>query len=324
MQRLLLDTDPGVDDALAIFYALRAPELRVEAITTVSGNLPVESCTRNLLLILETMELAPHACPLLAQGAARPLHKAPVQATDVHGADGLGNITALRAPDGARRYPEPSPRALEKSAVDLIIDMVGQYPDELVIVAMAPLTNIAMAMRRHPDRMRKLRRLVLMGGAFETYGNVTLKAEFNIFADPHAAQVVFDFGAPLTVTPLDVTHRVRLLRDRLQAEVGDRSDRLSQFLLDATQMVSDFDSRFTDWYGTYLHDPLAVAAALRPELFTMLETRVQVETEGIWTEGMTVAELRARRPCPHPNARVCVEVQAEAILSDFFATVLHP
>ena len=321
MQRILLDTDTGVDDALAIILALNSPELKVEAITSVSGNVHVDFCTRNLLMTLEAMGLSEY--PICAKGESQPLIRPLVTAAHVHGSDGLGDVTQLLRNDGSHLYPEPQPRLITMSAVDLIIDLAGQYPEELVLVPVGPLTNIAKAMIKHPARMRKVREIILMGGVFETYGNVTTTAEFNIFADPHAAQLVLDFGVPITVVPLDVTHQVILTGKRLDAEIGERNDRLSQFLRDVTRATMDYHQSHEGFYGTYIHDALPIGLLTHPDLFETVEAFVQVETSSNLTEGMTVADLRPERPRPKPNARVCVEVNAETFLQHFFNCILR-
>jgi len=151
---------------------------------------------------------------------------------------------------------------------------------------------------------------------------VTLAAEFNIFVDPHAAQIVFDFGVPITVLPLDVTHQVLLLRDRLEAETDNRDDRLTRFILDSTLAVTEFDSQFAEFYGTHLHDPLTIIFLTHPELFKTVETRVEVETEGPLTQGATIAELRPNRPRSNANAQVCVGVDIDAVLQTFYDRTL--
>lgn len=336
MQRILLDTDTGVDDALATILALNSPELKVEAITTVSGNVHVDLCARNLLMTLEAMELGGSLAlsrsagaspslreyPIVAKGESQPLVKPLVTAAHVHGSDGLGDVTKLLTDDGARRYPEPQPRLAAISAVDLIIDLVGQYPDELILVPVGPLTNIAKAMIKNPARMRKIKAIVLMGGAFETYGNVTTTAEFNIFVDPHAAQLVLDFGVPITMMPLDATHQVLLTGERLNTEIGERNDKRSQFLRDATRVCMEFHRQYEGFYGFYLHDPLTIGLLTHPTLFETVDAFVQVETSGDLTQGMTIADLRPGRPCPKPNARVCVGVKAEEFLQHFFKRML--
>lgn len=321
MPRILLDTDTGVDDALAIILALNSPELKVEAITSVSGNVHVDLCTRNLLMTLDAMGIDEY--PVCAKGESQPLSKPLVTASHVHGSDGIGDATQLLRDDGSRLYPDPKPRLAAISAVDLIIDLVGQYPDELTLVPVGPLTNIAKAMIKHPARMRRIREIVLMGGAFETYGNVTTTAEFNIFADPHAAQLVLDFGVPVTMVPLDVTHQVMLTGKRLDAEIGGRSDRLSQFLRDVTRATMGYHQDLEGFYGTYIHDALPIGLLTHPDLFETMGAFVQVETSSDLTQGMTVADLRPEKPRPKPNARVCVGVNAEAFLQHLFDRILR-
>lgn len=320
MQRIVLDTDTGVDDALAIILALNSPELKVEAITTVSGNVHVDTCTRNLFMTLDAMGLSEF--PIVAKGEPQPLVKPLVTAAHVHGSDGLGDVTKLLTPHGLRRYPEPDLRLQTASAVDIIIDLAGQYPHELVLVPVGPLTNIAKAIDKNPDRIRKIKEIVLMGGAFETYGNVTTTAEFNIYVDPHAAQQVFNFGVPITILPLDVTHRAILTGERLKAECGERQDKLSQFLQDATRTSMAYHRQREGFDGIFIHDALPIGLLTRPELFETTEVYVQVETSGRLTQGMTVADLRPAYPHPKPNARVCVGVNAEGFIEHFFDRIL--
>ena len=319
MQRIILDTDTGVDDALAIILALRSPELKVEAITTVSGNVHVDQCTRNVLITLAQLGLSEK--PLVAKGESQPLIRPPVIAAHVHGEDGLGGITTRLGADGTRLYPEPERGVAAVAAVDLILELVGKHPDELVLVPVGPLTNIAKAIIKRPARMRKVREIVLMGGAFETYGNVTTVAEFNIFADPHAAQLVLDFGVPVTLVPLDVTHQVVLTGERLETETGSSKDKVSQFMRDATQACMAFHEQDEGFYGMYIHDALPIGLLNWPTLFETVYAFVQVETAGDVTLGMTVGDLRVRRTRPKPNARVCVGVDVEEFLRRFFECV---
>ena len=318
MKRILFDTDIGVDDALAVIFALKSPELKVEAITTVSGNVHVEQCTRNLLITLGCMDL--RELPLISQGEGAPLTMPLVTAALVHGSDGLGGIS--ESSDGSRLYPEVECPLSPISAVDTITDLVNQYPDELILVPVGPLTNIAKAMLDSPTVMRRVREIVLMGGVFEIYGNVTTQAEFNIYADPLAAQVVFNFGVPITMTPLDVTHDVVLTRDRLEAETNQKDTRLIQFLRDSTQACMAFHQEREGFNGLYMHDPLAIGYLVQPDLFDVVDAYVQVETQGNLTRGRTVGNLRTKLAGCAPNARVCVGVDAERFLGFFFDRVL--
>ena len=200
MQRILIDTDPGVDDAYAILLAMRSPELHVAAITTVCGNVSVEQATQNLSTILGLLDL--DEFPIIAQGEAAPLIKPLVTAAHVHGDDGLGNTSRLRNADGSPRYAPANTDLSSMSGVELILEMASRYPDELTVVALGPLTNLAKAIRKDAAKMRQVRKIIVMGGAFEEYGNVTTTAEFNIFVDPHAAQEVFQFGVPIHIARL--------------------------------------------------------------------------------------------------------------------------
>ena len=316
MQRILIDTDPGVDDALAILLAMLSPELHIEAITTVCGNVPVTQGTENLLRILEVLDL--EEFPRIAQGEARPLVKPLVTAAHVHGDDGLGNVSQLQNADGNPLYPPADTNISSISGVDLILEMVTRYPDELTLVALGPLTNIAKAIREDTEKMKRLQKIVLMGGAFEEYGNVTTTAEFNIFVDPHAAHEVFHFAVPIHIVPLDATHQIILTGERLHAETDKRPHRISQFLKDATQSCMEFYRQHVGFWGFHIHDALPIGMLTHPDYFESVPAHVQVETEGTLTSGMTVAYLRHERRHPNPNAQVCIKVAAEAFLDHFF------
>ena len=316
MQRILIDTDPGVDDAYAILLAMRSPELHVAAITTVCGNVSVEQATQNLLTILGLLDL--DEFPIIAQGEAVPLIKPLVTAAHVHGDDGLGNTSRLRNADGSPRYAPANTDLSSMSGVELILEMASRYPDELTLVALGPLTNLAKAIRKDAAKMRQVRKIIVMGGAFEEYGNVTTTAEFNIFVDPHAAQEVFQFGVPIHIFPLDATHQVVLTGERLRAEIESREDKISRFLWDATQACMEFYRQHVGFWGFHIHDALPIAMLTHPDYFESVDASVQVETAGDLTNGMTVADLRRERQRPHPNAQVCVKVAAEAFLDAFF------
>ena len=316
MQRILIDTDPGVDDALAILYAMRSPELHIEAMTTVCGNVSVTQGTQNLLTILGVLD--PDEFPLIAQGEAQPLVKPLVTAAHVHGDDGLGNISQLQNVDGSPLYPPANTSISSTSGVDLILETVARYPDELSLVALGPLTNIAKAIRKDAAKMQRLQKIIVMGGAFEEYGNVTTTAEFNIFVDPHAAHEVFHFDVPIHIVPLDATHQIILTGERLHAETDKRPDRISQFLKDATQSCMEFYRQHVGFWGFHIHDALPIGMLTHPDYFESVPAHVQVETEGTLTSGMTVAYLRHERQHPNPNAQVCIKVAAAAFLDCFF------
>lgn len=260
--------------------------------------------------------------PIVAKGEAQPLVKPLVKAEHVHGEDGLGNISELRNSDGSLRYPLAPCEISTLSGVDLILEMVDQFPDELIIVALGPLTNISKAIQKDLERMRKLHSIVLMGGVFSEYGNVTTNAEFNVFVDPHAAHEVFNSGVPVHIAPLDVTHQVVLTGERLDAEIEGRNDKISSFLNESTRACMEFYLEHVGFYGLHIHDALPIGMLTHPDFFESVDAYVQVETEGNLTSGMTVADLRRERQRTIPNASVCIKIDADAFLNYFFQRVL--
>ena len=314
---VVIDTDPGIDDALALMLALRSPELRVELITTVAGNVPVPMATTNARRILAL--LAPPVWPAVAQGLGRPLRRALHTATEFHSGDGLGGVTHLYHPDGSPCYPVPEQPAVHRQAVQRLLQVVQRYGRDLTIIALGPLTNIARAVQCAPALMRQLGCLVIMGGAIGVPGNATPVAEFNIFVDPHAADVVFRAGLPITLVPLDVTRQVRLTRDFLQHAGQNPATRLMSAVHDLTQQPLRSQDE-----GIAMHDPLAVAIAIDPSLVTRIVLPVCTETRGPHTLGMTVAD---RRPSVYwrsdmPRLEVALEVDIPRVLKLFATRVL--
>src|SRR5262245_33736511 len=319
-----IDTDPGIDDALALMLALRSPELYVELITTVAGNVPVQLATANARRMLAV--LAPTVWPMVAQGAARPLRLPPYHATAFHehatafhGGDGLGGVTALRHADGSPYYPIPKQPTVRRQAVQRLLQLVQHHGRNLTVIALGPLTNVARAIQLSPTTMQQLGCLVIMGGAIGVPGNVSPVAEFNIFVDPHAADVVFHAGLPITLVPLDVTCQVLLSRDFLQHANPEAATGLAQVTHDLTQQPLRSQAQ-----GVAMHDPLAVAVTIDPSLVTLTSLPVCVETRGPHTLGMTVAD---RRPPAYwssdmPRLTVALEVDAPRMLELFAARVL--
>ena len=281
-----IDTDPGIDDALALMLALRSPELSVELITTVAGNVPVRQGTANARRLLTL--IAPEAVPVLAMGAAAPLERRLHTARNVHGSDGLGGMTTMRTPSGAPRFPIAAPGA-KRDAAGHLVDLARRRGRALTVVALGPLTNIATAIRRDADAMRRIRRLVIMGGVVRGPGNVTPCAEFNIFVDPDAAQEVIASGIPITLVPLDATRQVRLTRDFLRGRLGASR---RPWALALRALTRDLLSGGAGREGFPMHDPLAVASVILPGLLRTESLPMQVETRGAGTLGMTAADLR--------------------------------
>ena len=317
---ILIDTDPGIDDALAMLLALSSPEISVEAITTVAGNVTVELGTANVFRILDIVR--PARRPRVAQGAVAPLKRPLVTAAHVHGEDGLGNLHRLLEPDGRPRYPGPTVGLEMLGAADLILETAERYPGRLVIVALGPLTNLALALERDAARLRLAERIVVMGGAVAVPGNVTPAAEFNLYVDPEAAAAVFNAGLPIELIPLDVTRQVLLTRAALGEALGRAPGRRARFVEDFSLFGFDFADAHGEG-GIVLHDPLAMAVAVEPGLVELEPFHVDVECEGALTRGMTVADRRDipayRRKAP--NCRAALRVDVERSLQFFLERV---
>ena len=274
---IIIDTDPGQDDAIAILLALASPELDVLGITAVAGNVPLALTEQNARKVCE---LAGRTEMNVFAGCARPLLRPLVTAEYVHGRTGLDG------PD----LPAPSMPLQERHAVDWLVETLMAAPDgEITLCPIGPLTNIATAMVREPRILPKIREIVLMGGGFFEGGNTTPTAEFNIYVDPHAAHVVFDSGVKLTMMPLDVTHKALMRHDWIE-----HVDRLGTPVGKAAAAMMAFYERFDmEKYGEAggpLHDPCVIAYLLRPELFQGKDCNVVVETGSELTMGMTVVD----------------------------------
>lgn len=301
--RILLDTDPGIDDALALFLALASPEVELVAITTVSGNVAVDHTTRNALSLLE---LAGRTDIPVARGCERPLVSLPVEAAHVHGDNGLGGVI----------LPEPQMPLYAGHAVDVIIETVLNAPGEITIVAVGPLTNLALALRREPRLASSVREVVIMGGALRVPGNITPCAEFNIFADAQAAQIVLHAGWPIRLVTLDTTQRTLLRRELVEpmAQSGKPVPVLIKQLFDYYCDVFGREQRLD---AIQMHDPLCLASAFRPELVLWEEAYVDVELAGKLSFGETVGFFRVPgRAFPYtPNVLASVDVQIDTFIS---------
>jgi inosine-uridine nucleoside N-ribohydrolase len=316
-RHVIIDTDPGVDDALALILALQSSELCVDAITTVSGNVNVNLATQNALTVLGLFP--PERRPPVARGAERPLARPLSTAAHVHGDDGLGGMSCLRTAEGQSRYPPASDTLLSQDAVTCLFDLIRRSPGELTLIALGPLTNLAHALRHNASLVRQLAEVVIMGGAVTVPGNMTPVAEFNIYVDPEAAQVVFTSGLPLTLIGLDVTERVRLTAEMLDQYVRPLGSRLSQFVVECTAQPILFSTSVERPPGMAMHDPLAVGVLIDPSIVHTVPLSVQVETKGEFTTGMLVADrrpLRADFMAP-ANVHVALEVEAARFLEMF-------
>lgn len=305
-KKVILDTDPGVDDALALLLAFRSPELSVVGITTVCGNVSVDQSCVNVFRVLDL--LGSRDEPPVARGAERPLKGAPWGAEGVHGPDGLGGLEETR-------YPSPRSRLSSLSAEALILKLVRDHPGEITLITLGPLTNLARALSKDRATLGGLKEVIVMGGAVTVPGNVSPYAEFNIAVDPEAAQRVLEAGLPLTLVGLDVTHRVILSKATVEEMARAYPHHLSRFVLDCTGRYMEFHQRSEGFQGCYLHDPLAVGVAIQPSLVKKKGCPLEVDTgRGPMRGGMK--ELSGITHNLRP-VQVCVEVEADRFLSLF-------
>lgn len=313
--KVIIDTDPGADDALAILLALASPELEVVGVTTVCGNVPVGQATKNLFRILNLAKTPPGL--LVGQGAARPLEEELITALQVHGNDGLGELDGLLTPAGTPRYPSARLPSVLSTAQEVWNDCVRRYPDEITLITLGPLTNVALGLKVNPLTVQKFHSVIVMGGAIAVPGNIAPAAEFNIYVDPHAAHRVFKASLPLTLVPLDVTTRVGVTRDILAAWVAESHDPLGSVVADLTNKAFGFAEELEGHGLFYFHDPLAVLAAIDPSLMTTVPYHVSVEMAGDVSRGITIADRRTRKleqKATH-NMHVAVDVDVARALN---------
>lgn len=286
-RKILIDCDPGLDDALALLLAHGDPGLELVGVTTVGGNVKLENTTRNALQLREYLGFA--KVPVAA-GAAGPLTRQARDAAHVHGAGGLGDVV----------LPEATLPVHDDHAVDFIIDTLRAAPGSIHLVATGPLTNIALALEREPAIARWVASFTIMGGSF-TRGNATVAAEFNIWADPEAARIVFDADWRVTMIGLDLT-----LQAQANAGVISRMKALGALADELIVPLATFyfNPKMEDWDGQAVHDVCAVAYVARPDLFTVEAARVDIETTGEFTTGMTVVDFDP----PVANAMVATKL----------------
>ncbi|HSG43488.1 MAG TPA: nucleoside hydrolase [Anaerolineales bacterium] len=299
--RIIIDTDPGIDDAFAILLALASPEIKLEALTTTHGNVTLEKATHNALSVLELCNAG--NIPVAA-GSMHPLVQ-PVHASeDVHGKSGIGNA----------KLPQPKAEPVQQHAVDYLIDRVLAEPNEISIFPIGPLTNIAMAIRKEPKFVKAVKGLVIMGGAIQENGNVTPMAEFNIYADPHAAHIVFHAGIPISLIPLDVTHKCLFMQEHVDRLMKIDSP-ITQFIKDSIEVYLKF-SYERGFAGSALHDPLTLAHIIAPELLSLHEYYVDVEYSEGKMLGKTFADIfdATKKPA---NMKVATDVRGKKFVELF-------
>tara|TARA_R110002020_G_scaffold442652_3_gene653818 strand:+ start:3503 stop:4441 length:939 start_codon:yes stop_codon:yes gene_type:complete len=306
-RKIIIDTDPGQDDAAAIMLALASPELEVLGITAVAGNVPLALTARNARIVTEICGRGD--VPVFA-GASAPLKRKLVTAEHVHGKSGLDGVDLF----------EPARPLESQDAIDFIIDTLRNEPEGTVtLCALGPLTNIATVFERVPGVVSRVREIVLMGGGFFEGGNITPSAEFNIYVDPEAADIVFSSGAPITIMPLDVTHKVLTTRARVE-RLRANGNRPSLVMADMLEFFERFDENKYGTDGGPLHDPTVIAWLLDPAMFGGRKCNVEIETHSELTLGATVVDWWKVTDRPE-NAFVAKDVDSDRFFDLFIERV---
>ena len=310
---VIYDTDPGVDDAMALYFALAHPDIEVLGITTTFGNVTVDQAVTNALYLTG---MARRTIPV-TRGVASPWCKPPeVPPAHIHGADGLGDL-----PERLMFPGQADPR----SSAQFIVDMARARPGEIILVAVGPLGNLSLALKLEPRLPELLRRVIVMGGTILEPGNVSPVAEANVWNDPHAADQVFKAGFDLTMVGLDVTHCVILPVTLFETIAAQHQHAATNTLLHAVRFYvrhySGLHARVAELQGCFAHDLLAFMVLVNPELFTLQSGRVRVATDGL-TQGQTVMKRNGEAPYPHPgwgpdipDTQVCLQVDAKACVA---------
>ncbi len=278
---ILIDCDPGIDDAVALLLAMASPELEIVGITTVAGNVTVETTQTNARCICE---LGGHPELKVFAGCPRPLVRSPILADHVHGENGLAGM----------QFPPPQMPLQPQHGVDFLIETLMNAPKPIILATLGPLTNLAVALVKVPEIGDRLSQIIMMGGAIGA-GNVTSAAEFNLYADPHAAQVVFESGVDLTLIPLDVTQTALATPER-RARLGAIANPVGPLV---ARMLGNYgvrEQQQMQFAGPPLHDPCVIAYILRPELFTMAKVGATVETSSPLTLGRLVVDRTGAHP----------------------------
>lgn len=306
-KKIIIDTDPGIDDAMAIFLALQSPEVEVIGLTTIFGNVYTTLATKNALHLLE---IAGRTDIPVAEGSHLTVTKgSKLRIADfVHGTDGLGN----------QNFPPPRGKKIEQSAAAFLVEQANLYPGQVTLVALGPLTNIALAIQLDTGFPGKIGQIVILGGAFAVNGNVNPAAEANIFGDPDAADIVFTCGADILAVGINVTHQV-VLSDDDRKKLSESKGKFAQYLSPILDVYFAYHRDSYDTKGVYLHDPTALLAAVNPSLLTYTEGVVRVQTSGIM-KGLTIVDHTGKRFCEvtewsnKPKVKVAVTVDAPTVV----------
>ena len=301
-KRIILDTDPGIDDSLAILLALASPEISLEGLSVVHGNSSTQQGTINALSVLE---LAKASHIPVYQGCDLPLVQPSLLAPETHGEQGIG-YAKLSAPLGQPKVQKGS---------DYLIEKIMSSPGEITLVAIGPLTNIALAIRQEPRIVENVKEVFIMGGAIRHEGNTTPLAEFNTYVDPHAAHIVYHSGMPITLTPLDVTYECVFLKDDLNRLLKIDSP-ITKFIADATRFYMEFHDEYQSIEGCVINDPMTLALTFMPEICDYQELYVDVDLSGGVSMGNTFADFYKMTKKP-ANMKVALGVRPRDFMELF-------
>ena len=301
-KRIILDTDPGIDDSLAILLALASPEIRLEGLSVVHGNSSTEQGTINALSVLE-MAKASHI-PVY-KGCELPLVQPSLLAPETHGEQGIGYA----------KLPAPLGRPQLQKGSDYLIEKIMSSPGEITVVAIGPLTNIALAIRQEPRIVENVKEVFIMGGAIRHEGNTTPLAEFNTYVDPHAAHIVFHSGMPITLTPLDVTYQCIFTKQDVERLLKIDSA-ITKFIADSTRFYMEFHDEYQKIDGCVINDPMTLALTFMPEICDYQDLYVDVDLSGGVSMGNTFADFYHMTKQP-ANMKVALGVRPRDFMELF-------
>lgn len=305
-KRILFDTDPGIDDSLAILLALASPELIVEGVSVIHGNCSVDQAVTNALSILA---LANSGQIPVSRGFELPLVQPSLLAPETHGNTGVGYAV----------LPPPNKKPISQHSVDFLIEKIMSAPGKITLVCIGPLTNVAVALRKEPHILGAIKDVIIMGGAIRHQGNTTPLAEFNVYVDPHAAHMVYHSGLPITLVPLDVTYQCILTKADVQRLQLFNSP-ISKFIADSTRYYMEFHDEYQKIDGCIINDPLALALTFAPGLCEYEEHYVDVDISGGVSMGKTLADFY--RSTSHPaNMKIALGVHARDFIELFLERV---
>jgi len=308
-EKIIIDTDAGVDDTMAILLALRSPELDIQAITTVHGNAELEDCTRNVLHILEMTGAA--GIPV-AQGASAPMIKKPVYGKYVHGENGIGGFV----------NPKPSIECVSMHAVDCMESIITESePGTITLVALGPLTNIALLIMKNRGIVDRIRRVIFMGGTYLTPGNATPVASANLFHDPHAARVVYDSGVPIVSVGLDACKKFFFTEEEIESFPSCSKFGEYIYSISHTIYLDFYSNTVLGFRGYQSNDTPSIGYLIAPELFTTSTHHVDIEICGEFTTAQTVVDYK-HRSGEKKNSTICTDLDGAALKTLFYERVL--